>query len=85
MTWEFTRPGLPLWRRLVLVPYCLLFQDIPDEPKDEAGQEIDWVPGKTNIPFGPWLALAGLEILLLAPWLAQVLPPPLALLVGGVR
>ncbi len=84
MTWEFTQPGLPLWRRLVLVPWCLLFQPIPDEPKDEEGEEIDWVPGATNIPFGPWLALAGLEILLLGPWLARVLPPQLALLVGGV-
>lgn len=84
MTWEFTKPGLPVWRRLVLVPWCLLFQPIPDEPKDEQGEEIDWVPGKTNIPFGPWLALAGLEILLLGPWLAQVLPPQFALLVGAV-
>ncbi|WP_422723950.1 prepilin peptidase [Hyalangium rubrum] len=84
MTWEFTKPGLPLWRRLVLVPWCLLFQPIPDEPKDEAGEEIDWVPGTTNIPFGPWLALAGLEILLLAPWLSRVLPPQLALLLGGL-
>jgi leader peptidase (prepilin peptidase)/N-methyltransferase len=84
MTWEFTRPGLSLGRRLLLVPWCLLFQPIPDEPKDEEGEEIDWVPGKTNIPFGPWLALAGLELLLLAPWLARVLPPQLAMLVGGM-
>jgi leader peptidase (prepilin peptidase) / N-methyltransferase len=84
MTWEFTRPGLPLWRRLLLVPWCLLFQPIPDEPKDEQGEEIDWVPGRTNIPFGPWLALAGLEILLLGPWLSQVLPPQFALLLGGL-
>lgn len=84
MTWEFTKPGLPTWKRLLLVPWCLLFQPIPDEPKDEAGEEIDWVPGKTNIPFGPWLALAGLEILLLAPWLSHVLPPQLSILFGGV-
>jgi leader peptidase (prepilin peptidase)/N-methyltransferase len=83
MTWEFTKPGLPLGKRLLLVPWCLLFQPIPDEPKDEEGDEIDWVPGTTNIPFGPWLALAGLEILLLGPWLAQVLPSPFALLVGA--
>jgi leader peptidase (prepilin peptidase)/N-methyltransferase len=84
MTWEFTRPGLPLGKRLLLVPWCLLFQPIPDEPTDDAGEEIDWVPGKTNIPFGPWLALAGLEILLLAPWLSQVLPPQLSLLLGNL-
>lgn len=84
MTWDFTKPGLSLGRRLLLVPWCLLFQDIPDQPKDEAGEEIDWVPGTTNIPFGPWLALAGLELLLLAPWLAQVLPSQLAPLVGGM-
>ncbi|WP_225410986.1 prepilin peptidase [Stigmatella hybrida] len=84
MTWEFLKPGIPLWRRLLWAPVCLLFQPIPDEPKDEAGEEIDWVPGKTNIPFGPWLALAGLEILLLGPWLTRVLPPNLALLVGGL-
>jgi leader peptidase (prepilin peptidase) / N-methyltransferase len=85
MTWEFTQPGLSLWKRLALVPWCLLFQPIPDEPKDEEGEEIDWVPGKTNIPFGPWLALAGLEILLLTPWLARVLPPQFAMLLGGLR
>jgi leader peptidase (prepilin peptidase)/N-methyltransferase len=84
MTWEFTRPGLSFGRRLVLLPWCLLFQPIPDEPKDEEGEEVDWVPGKTNIPFGPWLALAGLEILLLTPWLAQRLPPQFALLLGGL-
>jgi leader peptidase (prepilin peptidase)/N-methyltransferase len=84
MTWEFMKPGLPLWWRLVLVPKSLLLQPIPDEPKDETGEEVDWVPGKTNIPFGPWLALAGLEILLLAPWLARVLPPQFAMLVGGL-
>ncbi|WP_224243974.1 prepilin peptidase [Hyalangium gracile] len=85
MTWEFTKPGIPLWKRLLLVPWCLLVQPIPDEPKDEAGEEIDWVPGKTNIPFGPWLALAGLELLLMTPWLARVLPPQFALLLGGMR
>lgn len=85
MTWEFTKPGIPLWKRVLLVPWCLLVQPIPDEPKDEAGEEIDWVPGTTNIPFGPWLALAGLEILLLGPWLARVLPGPFAMLMGAVR
>ncbi|WP_224366867.1 prepilin peptidase [Hyalangium versicolor] len=85
MTWEFTLPGIPLWKRILLVPWCLLVQPIPDEPKDEHGEEVDWVPGTTNIPFGPWLALAGLEILLLAPWLAHVLPRQFAQLLGGLR
>lgn len=85
LTWEFTRPGLPLWKRLVLVPWCLLVQPIPDAPLDESGEEEDWVPGPTNIPFGPWLALAGLELLLLSPWLARVLPLEIALLMGGTR
>jgi leader peptidase (prepilin peptidase)/N-methyltransferase len=83
MTWDFTRPGLPLWKRLLLVPVNLLFQPIPDAPTDEEGEEVDWVPGATNIPFGPWLALAGLELLLLGPWLASVLPPELSLLLGA--
>ncbi|MFY2561402.1 prepilin peptidase [Corallococcus terminator] len=84
MTWEFTRPGIALWKRLLLVPWCLLFQPIPDAPMDdETGEEEEWVPGPTNIPFGPWLALAGLEVMLLGPWLARVLPMDIAMLLGG--
>ncbi|MCP3061893.1 prepilin peptidase [Myxococcus sp. K38C18041901] len=84
LTWEFTRPGIPLWKRLLLVPWCLLVQPIPDAPVDEeTGEEEEWVPGPTNIPFGPWLALAGLEVMLLGPWLARVLPMDIALLLGG--
>ncbi|MFP2903286.1 hypothetical protein ACLEQD_44530, partial [Corallococcus sp. 4LFB] len=85
MTWDFTKPGLPLWKRAVLVPWCLLFQPIPDAELDEAGEEEEWVPGPTNIPFGPWLALAGLEVMLLGPWLMRVLPVEVALMLGGTR
>jgi leader peptidase (prepilin peptidase)/N-methyltransferase len=85
MTWDFTRPGLPLWRRILLVPYSLLFQPIPDAPVDEEGEEVDWVPGETNIPFGPWLSVAALEILLLGPWLSSVLPREMAMLLGMGR
>ncbi|NNC07089.1 prepilin peptidase [Corallococcus exiguus] len=85
MTWDFTKPGLPLWKRVVLVPWCLLFQPIPDAPLDESGEEEEWVPGPTNIPFGPWLALAGLEVMLLGPLLARVLPLDVALMLGGTR
>jgi leader peptidase (prepilin peptidase)/N-methyltransferase len=83
MTWDFTRPGLPWWKRLLLLPWCLLTQPIPDAPLDDEGQEEDWVPDRTSIPFGPWLALAGLEVLLLGPWLSRVLPPEVALMLGG--
>jgi leader peptidase (prepilin peptidase)/N-methyltransferase len=48
-------------------------------------EEDDWVPGPTNIPFGPWLSLAALELMLLGPWLRGVLPLPLDLLVSGLR
>ncbi|MFB1482903.1 A24 family peptidase [Corallococcus sp. RDP092CA] len=85
MTWDFTKPGVPLWKRVVLVPWCLLFQPIPDAPVDEEGEEEEWVPGPTNIPFGPWLALAGLEVMLLGPWLMRVLPVDVALMLGGTR
>ncbi|RKH71427.1 prepilin peptidase [Corallococcus aberystwythensis] len=85
MTWDFTKPGLPLWKRAVLVPWCLLFQPIPDSPLDETGEEEEWVPGPTNIPFGPWLALAGLELMLLGPVIAHVLPPEVAMMLGASR
>ncbi|MGO9830751.1 MAG: prepilin peptidase [Myxococcaceae bacterium] len=49
-----------------------------------ADAEDDFSPGPTHLPFGPWLALAALELLLLGPWLGQVLPASLArLLTGG--
>jgi len=72
MTWDFAKPGLPFWKRLALFPVNVLFQPIPDEPKDEGGNELDWQPGATNLPFGPWLALSSLELLLLGPQLSQL-------------
>lgn len=74
MTWEFTKPGLSLGRRLLLIPYCIFLQPIPDEPKDVEGNEVEWTPGATNLPFGPWLVLAALEILLFGPAMAKLLP-----------
>lgn len=49
-----------------------------DDPED------DWVPGATNMPFGPWLALSGLELLLIGPWLADRLPEILGRVVTGL-
>jgi leader peptidase (prepilin peptidase)/N-methyltransferase len=43
----------------------------------------DWAPGPTHVPFGPWIALAALEILLLGPWLAATFPGPFMGLVTG--
>lgn len=40
----------------------------------ESDEEDDWVPGPTNIPFGPWLAVAALELMLLGPWLSDLIP-----------
>jgi len=51
----------------------------PGAPATEDG----WEPEATALPYGPWLALAALEILLLGPWLAESFPSPLVALVTG--
>ncbi|MFY0529276.1 prepilin peptidase [Archangium gephyra] len=57
------------------------------DAREEAGEgdeeEDDWEPGPTNIPFGPWLSLAALQVMLLGPWVRAVLPAPLDLLLAG--
>jgi leader peptidase (prepilin peptidase) / N-methyltransferase len=45
--------------------------------------EDDWAPGPTHLPFGPWIALAALELLLLGPWLASTFPGPFIWLLTG--
>lgn len=55
------------------------------EPSPVSGEEApedDWVPGPTNIPFGPWLAAAALEMVLLGPWFRVHLPPAFAEVLG---
>lgn len=69
----FLKPGLPAWKRLVLVPYALLIQDVPDPELDEETGEDTWEPQANNLPFGPWIGLAALEVMLLGPWLAAKL------------
>jgi leader peptidase (prepilin peptidase)/N-methyltransferase len=34
------------------------------------GEEVPWQPGPTNLPFGPWLALGAIEMLLGGQFLA---------------
>jgi leader peptidase (prepilin peptidase)/N-methyltransferase len=47
----------------------------PNEPAPvEGSQEDDWHPGPTHLPFGPWLSLAAIELMLLGPWLAELVP-----------
>ncbi len=57
----------------------------PHPAKAGPEEEDDWSPGPTHLPFGPWLALAGLELALLGPLLARLLPESLArVLMGGL-
>jgi leader peptidase (prepilin peptidase)/N-methyltransferase len=53
---------------------------VPAPPVEVGGPEEtdDWSPGPTHLPFGPWLALAGLELLLLGPLLDRLLPGALS-------
>ena len=52
----------------------------PGSPATEDG----WAPEATALPFGPWIALAALELFLLGPWLAASFPSPLVALVTGM-
>lgn len=60
----------------------------PTDPKpaDAAESEFDdgWEPGPTNIPFGPWLSIAALELLFLGPWLSAHLSWPLSAMLTGM-
>jgi leader peptidase (prepilin peptidase) / N-methyltransferase len=48
----------------------------PDQTAERsaAGEQNDWTPGPHNLPFGPWLSLAAIELMLFGPWLADRLP-----------
>ena len=72
---DFTKPGLSPLKRLVLLPWTLLLQPIPDDLPDEAetGAPPEWEPGATALPFGPWIALAALEVMLIGPTLVRLL------------
>ncbi|MDX2010568.1 MAG: prepilin peptidase [Myxococcaceae bacterium] len=74
---EWKKPGLTLRQRVLSVPYVLLLQSIPDDPPptENAEGELEtpeWTPGTTMMPYGPWIGLAGIEVLLLTPWLRHV-------------
>lgn len=48
-----------------------------------AATEDGWEPGATHVPFGPFIALAALELFLLGPWLASTFPGPFVGLITG--
>jgi leader peptidase (prepilin peptidase) / N-methyltransferase len=51
----------------------------PGSPATEDG----WAPERTALPYGPWIALAAVELALLGPWLAETFPSPLVAVVTG--
>jgi leader peptidase (prepilin peptidase)/N-methyltransferase len=63
ITWRFLAPGLSPWRRVILLPYSLLIQPIPDRPPPV--EELKSTPEVVSLPFGPWMVLAGLEVMFL--------------------
>jgi leader peptidase (prepilin peptidase)/N-methyltransferase len=60
------RPGLTLGRRLALLPYILLVQPIPDERPPEVDDDVDGVESPQLVPTGPVIAVAVIEVLLIA-------------------
>jgi leader peptidase (prepilin peptidase)/N-methyltransferase len=68
----FLKKGLSFPQRMWAIVYALFLQPIPDDPEPSSDEEAvpqEWQPGTTSLPFGPWLGLAGLEVLLLTPWI----------------
>jgi leader peptidase (prepilin peptidase)/N-methyltransferase len=56
----------------------------PPPPEPPPPEEDDgWRPGVTHLPFGPWLALAALEVALLVPLVREYLPRSLLPLLGA--
>jgi len=52
-------------------------------PPEGAATEDGWTPERTALPYGPWIALAALELALLGPWLAETFPSPLIAVLTG--
>ena len=52
----------------------------PGAPATEDG----WAPGATHVPFGPFIALAAVELLLLSDWAVRTFPGPFTGLLTGL-
>ena len=72
---DFLRPGLSLVRRFTLLPWSVFLQPIPDEPPADTatGEVPQWQPEAHALPYGPWIALAALEVMLIGPTLVNLL------------
>lgn len=70
---DFLKPNVPWLKRLALLPWSLFLQPIPDDVSadEETGSAHAWAPGVTALPFGPWIALAAIQVMLLGPTLVQ--------------
>lgn len=77
LTWAFDAPGLRWWQRVMRFPYAVFLQPIPDDPpwvEEDVSSAEEWTPGPSHIPFGPFIGLAAIELLLLADWLGSIFP-----------
>ena len=70
-------PAAPPASDVVVIPA------VGESMVESSPDEEEWVPGPSNLPFGPWLALAGLELLYFGPWIASILPSPMGSLISG--
>jgi leader peptidase (prepilin peptidase) / N-methyltransferase len=55
----------------------------PSGESAEDEDDDDWVPGPTNLPFGPWLSIAALELMFLGDVISRALPDVIGVLVTG--
>lgn len=72
---DFLKPGLSVLKRLALLPWTVFLQPIPDDPPvdETTGQLPEWESDSHAMPFGPWIALAALQAMLIGPTLVRVL------------
>lgn len=77
-------PEKPLPVALHWVLWILGFAYRPGLTLEDLPNDEDWVPERTSVPLGPFLALAALEILLLGPWISEQLPGSLGTVLTGV-
>ena len=58
------------WGRLAAVPYAIFLQDVPDPSPENPD---DFRPTATSLPYGPWIALAALEVVFIGHQLSKLM------------